>query len=249
MQAIVTFLMGATAPVFMLLMLHFYPGGRDLLLAVVATMVLIIGPFYGWWFQRTLMSEGPTILLALLFCLLTIRFCDRIGEWSWRQGLALGLVGGAISLVRGQSRFGVLAVIALLALVSFGRLRRRLPFFVGVACGLLALLGPLYLKTSIHLRMPYTGTSYAALYAVLEHTAIGPSLGGARLPEGVELSEPEATKLLQQRVGQSLRMGLSQPWEAAKSGFLEYSRYIHGSAAAAAKRYMPSPSDASLHAS
>ena len=244
MQSILSFLMAAAAPVFMLLILQLYPGGRDLLLAVVASMVFVVSPFYGWWFQRTMMSEGPTMLLALLFCLLTVRFCGRVGEWSWRQGLVLGLVGGAISLVRGQSRFGVLAVIALLALVSFGRLRRRLPFFVGVACALLALLGPLYLKTSIHLRMPYAGTSYIALYSVLDYTEIGRSLGGGSLPQGVELSEREATKLLQQRVGQGLRIGLSHPWEMAKSGFLEYSRFIHGAAGTAAKRRMPSRPDA-----
>ena len=243
MQSILSFLMAAAAPVFMLLILQLYPGGRDLLLAVVASMVFVVSPFYGWWFQRTMMSEGPTMLLALLFCLLTVRFCGRVGEWSWRQGLVLGLVGGAISLVRG-SRFGVLAVIALLALVSFGRLRRRLPFFVGVACALLALLGPLYLKTSIHLRMPYAGTSYIALYSVLDYTEIGRSLGGGSLPQGVELSEREATKLLQQRVGQGLRIGLSHPWEMAKSGFLEYSRFIHGAAGTAAKRRMPSRPDA-----
>ena len=121
--------------------------------------------------------------------------------------------------------------------------------FVAVVCGAVALVGPLYLKTSIHLRMPYAGTSYFALYSVLDYTEIGRSLGGGRLPEGVELSEREATKLLQERVGRGLRIGLSRPWQVAKSGFLEYSRFIHGVAGTAAKRRMPSRPEASPPAS
>lgn len=244
MQPILTVLLAAAAPVFMLLILHLYPGGRDLLLAIVATLVFIFSPFYGWWFQRTMMSEGPTMLLSLLFCLLTIRFCGRLGEWSWRQGFFLGLVGGALSLVRGQSRFAVLAVIALLALASCARLRRRLPFFVAAACGILVLVGPLYLKTSIHLRMPYAGTSYFALYSVLDYTDIGRSLGGGSLPEGVELSEREATRLLQERVRRGLLIGLGQPRRMVEDGFLQYSRFIHGATGTAARRRMPSRPDA-----
>ncbi len=101
MQSILTVLLAAAPPVFMLLILQLYPGRRDLLLASVATLVFTLSPFYGWWFQRTMLSEGPTMLLSLLFCLLTIRYCRRLGEWSWRQGFVLGLVGGLISLVRG----------------------------------------------------------------------------------------------------------------------------------------------------
>jgi hypothetical protein len=241
MQRLLTFLLAATAPAFMLLILYLYVGSRDLLLAIVAAVVLVVSPFIGWWFERTMISEGPTMLLAILFCLLAIRFCGRLGDWSWRQGLVLGLVGGALSLVREQSRFAVLAVIVLLVLMSATRLRRRLPFFVSLGCGILVLVAPLYLKTSAHLRMPYAGTSYVALYVMLEYTHIGHEVGGGALPEGVELSEREATRLLQQRVGRGLLVGLSRPLEMLRDGFLHFSQYIHGAVGKAVRRPIPPP--------
>ena len=241
MQRILTFLLAATAPAFMLLILYLYAGGRDLLLALLATILWLFKPFFGWSLQRTMMSEGPTILLSLVFCLLAIRFGGRLGGWSWRHGLLLGLVGGALSLVREQSRFGVLAVIVLLAVASAGKLRRRLPFFVTLVCGLLILLGPLYLKTSIHLRLPYAGTSYVSLYNTLEYTRVGRQVGGTGFPAGAPLAEREATKLLQQRVRRGLVAGLSRPAEMLRDGFLHFSRTIHGSVATLAGFQLPPP--------
>lgn len=135
-------------------------------------------------------------------------------------------------------------MLALLALASWGTLRRRLPFFVSAACGILVLVGPLYLKTSVHLRMPYAGTSYFALSSALDRTDIGRSLGGRRLPEGVELSEREATGLLRERFRRGLLIGLGQPGRMAWDGFLQYSRFIHGAAGTAARRRIPPEPDA-----
>ncbi len=241
MQTILTFLLAATAPAFMLLMLYLYAGRHGLLLALLVTILWLFKPFFGWSLQRTMMSEGPAMLLSILFCLLAVRFGGRLGGWSWRHGLLLGLVAGALSLVRGQSRFGVLAVIVLLAVASAGKLRRRLPFFTCLACGLLILVGPLYLKTSIHLRLPYAGTSYVALYNTLEYTPTGRQVGGTGFPAGVALSEREATKLLQQRVRQGLRAGLNRRGEMLRDGFLHFSRTIHGSVAKLAGLQLPPP--------
>ena len=183
------------------------------------------------------------MLLAIVFCLLVIcwtgRFPGRLGGWTWRQGLVLGLVAGALSLVRGQSRLAVLAVVVLLAVAGADRLRRRLPFFVGVLCGALILVGPLYLKTSLHLRLPYAGTSFTALYNMLECTPVGRQAGGVGMAGGAALSEREATRELQRRVRRGLVVGLSRPWEMARRGFLETSRYIHGAAATVARRPVP----------
>ncbi len=241
MQRILTFLLAGTGPAFMLLILYLYPGRRDLLLAALATTLWIARPFFGWSLHRTMMSEGPAMLLSLLFCMLAIRFGRRLGEWSWRQGLLLGLVAGALSLVREQSRFAVLAVVVLLALASVGSLRRRLPFFVSLACGALILVVPLYLKTSIHLRLPYAGTSYTALYNTLEYTPVGRRVGGTGFPGGVPLSEREATKLLQRRVRQGLLAGLGRFTEMSRDGFLHFSRTIHGSVGTLAGVPLPPP--------
>ncbi len=240
MQGILTFLLAATAPAFMLLLLTLYAGRHGLLLALLVTVLWLLKPFFDWTLHRTMMSEGPAMLLGIAFCLLAVRFGGRLGEWTWRQGLVLGLVAGALSMVREQSRFGVLAVVALLALVSVGRLRRRLPFFVALACGLLILVGPVYLKTSIHLRLPYAGTSYLALFNTLEYTPVGRQVGGTRFADGAGLSEREATKLLQQRVGQGLRAGLGSPG-VLRDGFLHFSRAIYGSVATLVDLQLPPP--------
>jgi len=241
MQGILTFLLAATAPVFMLLILNLYAGGRDLLLATLATVLWLLNSFFFWMLHRTMMSEGPTILLAVSFCLLAVRFGDRLRGWSWRQGLLLGLVGGALSLVREQSRFGILAVLVLLVVASAGRLRRRLPFFVSMVCGMLILVGPLYLKTSIHLRMPYAGTSFVSLYNTLQYTTTGRAVGGNRIPGGAGLSGREVMKVMQQRVLRGLVVGSSRTREMLRDGFLEFSRYIHGATGRVFARQLPEP--------
>jgi hypothetical protein len=241
MQGILSFLLAATAPAFFLLMLHLYPGARALIVAVLATVPWVLQPFFGWQLQRTMMSEGPTVLLALLFCLLALRFGGRLGEWGWRQGAALGVVGGALSLVRGQSCFGALLVVLLLVALSYGAWRRRLPLFVGLACGLLIVVGPIYLKTSVHLRMPYGGTSYTALYNTLEYTPVGRQLGGTRLPAEEPLSEREATRRLQQWVGQGIEAVFDNPATILREGFLHFSRTIYASVGTLFDFHLPPP--------
>ena len=241
MQGLLSFLLAATAPAFLLLMLQLYPGDRDLLLALAATIPWMLKPFFGWQLQRTMMSEGPAMLLALVFCLLAVRFGRRLEEWTWRQGAVLGLVAGALSLVRGQSRFGILLVVLVLAAASLGTARRRLPFFAGLACGALVVVGPIFLKTSIHLRLPYAGTSYTALYNTLEYTPVGRYVGGTAYPDGAPLSEREAMRLFQGRVRQGIAAALSQPGEMARDGFLHFSRTVHASVAELFGFQLPPP--------
>ena len=215
-QSIVTFLLAATAPAFMLLVLWLYRGWGGLVVGTVAAVLWLLHPFFGWTLHRTLMSEGPAMLLALLFCALAIRFAGRQGEWSWRQGLLLGLVGGALSMVREQGRYGVLAVILLLLVSGVGRGPHRLPFFASLLAGLLVVVGPLYLKTSIHLRMPYLGTPLVALYNVLEFTPVGRAAGGP-----------------------GMAIALSRLRETTRAAFLEGSRYVHGVSGAVARLRVP----------
>ena len=80
------------------------------------------------------------MLLGLTFCLLAVRFGGRLGEWTWRQGLVLGLVAGALSMVREQSRFGVLAVLALLVGVAVARPWLATPVVGHLSLGALLLL-------------------------------------------------------------------------------------------------------------
>ena len=82
MQTLLTLLLAATGPAFLLLVLQLYSGRWDLPLALLATVVWLFNPFLGWFLQRTMMSEGPAMLLALLFCLMAVRFCGRRGGWS-----------------------------------------------------------------------------------------------------------------------------------------------------------------------
>jgi hypothetical protein len=241
MQGILTFLLAATAPAFMLLMLNLYAGGRGLLLAILASVLWLLNPYFGWSLHRTMMSEGPAMLLSVVFCLLAIRFGGRLAGWTWRQGLLLGLAGGALSLVREQGRFGVLAVIALLVLASVGRLRRRLPLFAGWLCGMLIVVGPIYLKTAIHLRMPYAGMPFVALYNVLEYTQVGRQAGGTGFAEGAVLTEREATRVLQQRARKGLAIALSRSPEMARDGFLNLSRFMHGAAGSITGLSLPPP--------
>ena len=241
MQGVLGFLLAATVPAFLLLVLQLYRGRGGLVVALLVTVPWALKPLFGWSLQRTMMSEGPALLLGLVFCLLAVRFGDRLGEWTWRQGALLGLVAGALSLVRGQSRFGILAVALLLVLVSLGRLRRRLPFFVGLVGGALAVVGPLYLKTSVHLRMPYAGTSYTALYNTLEYTPVGRRVGGTGLPAGESLSERQAIRLFQGRVRQGIVDSLGRSGEMARDGFLQFSRTVFGSTTELTGLRLPPP--------
>ena len=84
MQGILSFLLAATAPALLLLLLALYRGPGDLFVAVAAALAWTLRPFFGWQLQRSMMSEGPAVLLGVLFCLLAVRFCRRGAEWAWR---------------------------------------------------------------------------------------------------------------------------------------------------------------------
>src|SRR6185436_6376576 len=142
------------------------------------TVVFIFTPLEGsWWLLHVMTTEGPTMLLSLAFCGLAIQ-TERLGVSRPFLPFAAGLVGGAGCLVKDQTRFALVSVIALLLISRRHAWSVRLQIVGAIALASTALLAPLYLRTSIKLGEPYLGTPTPSLRGVLGWTRAGLATGG-----------------------------------------------------------------------
>ncbi len=74
MQRLITVLLAGVTPAFFLLITSLFPSPRSPPIAAAAAVLFTVNaPHVSWWFQNTMMTEGPTLLLSLLFCSLALR--------------------------------------------------------------------------------------------------------------------------------------------------------------------------------
>lgn len=211
MQLAVTVFLAGIAPGFYLLARATIGGRFAAIGAFAATLLFLATPLErGWWFTRTFLTEGPTLLLVLVVCALAIREARR-RTWLASSGLGFGLVAGALALVRSQARFGIAALVVVLALVA-ARSPAGRRFLAAAALGFCVFVAPVYVKTSVHLGSPYFGTEICSLRAVLHWTESGRTVGGA---SGLSLaaggSEAEVIAALSERARGAARLQLDRP--------------------------------------
>lgn len=218
MQQLITWVLSLAAPAFFCLLLVLFPGPRSVPVAALATVFFTLNPAErSWWFQRHMVTEGPSLLLALLFSVLALRVGRGAFVADWRC-FALGLVGGMAALVRGQARYAVAAAIVVMVISRIRRPRLAARFLVMFACGFLVIVGPLYLKTSYHLKSLYTGTSYFALVTILDWTESGRAVGGSALAEEDRAPEQRAMRAMSRRAFEALELNLSSPGRVLQRG-------------------------------
>ncbi len=231
MQRLITAGLSLAAPAFFLLLLTLFPGPRGVPVAALATVFFVLNPSdQSWWFQRQMMTEGPTLLLALVFAILALRIGRRPPAADWHT-FALGLTGGAAALVRGQARYAVAAAVAVMVLARIRRPRLAARFLALFACGFLVVVGPLYLKTSFHLKSLYTGTSYYALVTMLDWTEAGRAVGGSALAAEDREPEQRALEAMSRRAIEALRFNLRDPGRVVARGLRDVREVLFGAPA------------------
>jgi len=227
MQFMLSWLFAMSGVAFYLALLAFFPTPRMRLLALGPTIAFVLcPPGASWWFQNTMTTEGPMLLLSLLICALAAYACSR-REWRAGEGLALGMLMGAAILVRTQSRFACLAAMVPIVVANRGHVTGRALFLACLASGLLSVVGPPYLTTSYQLGRPYLGTSYQSLVAVLAWTEAGKASGGESLDPTEARSEAQAISVLSERARLAVRRNWRRPGPALKVAVRKYLRFSY----------------------
>lgn len=226
-QRVVTMINSAAIPAFYLLILALFPGRWTPIVAGLAAVYYLYYPNVSWWFPRTMMTEGPSLLLSLVVCALAVGW-GRQRQWPWWRGFILGAVSAMACLVRGQARYAVAAMLIVLAVAALRRPRARAAFLAFFLAGFACVAGPLFLKTSYHLGRVYTGTSYLALNAVLGWSSVGKAVGGSLRPYESRISEAEKIEVLKERAKKALWRNLQRPKTVAQQAykFFAYSQYL-----------------------
>ncbi|SPD73140.1 membrane hypothetical protein [uncultured Desulfobacterium sp.] len=223
-QTVLTAIYALAAPLFFLLCLAVFRGGSAPAVAFIAAVFFTMHPQdRSWWFQSTMMTEGPTLLLALGICLFSVRAASR-RCWRWGEGFILGILLGAIILVRNQSLYAFAALFAVLCLQALRRFRRRFPFLIMLLCGLFCTVGPCFFKTSWHLKQPYFGTNCTSLTSILGWSATGRLLGGFSLTPEEEKDEATAINVMTARAKKAILMNLKDPKRVLSEAFVWYER-------------------------
>ena len=189
MQRVITISLAFAGPALFLLLMSWVRGRAGFFVGLAAALVFVFypqGP--SWWFQNTMMTEGPTLLLSIALCGLGMAFCGR-RDWDWREGFCWGALAAGLGMIRSQGRLAFAVVFALVFLASLRDFRRRLPFLTLTLVGYLFIAGPYCLKTSVHLGHPFFGTSHGDLVAVVHYSKVGARFGGEQL--GPELKDDE----------------------------------------------------------
>src|SRR5690606_30105890 len=120
------------------------------------------------------------------------------------------LVAGALALVRSQARFGVAGLVVVLALVA-ARSPAGRRFLAAAAFGLVAVVAPVYVKTSVHLGVPYLGTEICSLRAVLNWTEAGRAAGGTIGLAAARADEAQVLDALAARAQDAALLQLRRP--------------------------------------
>lgn len=217
MQHALTFLLASTGPAFYFLVRQLLPEHRGRTAASAATLLFLFSPLEGAWsFQRSMMTEGPTLVFSLLVCALALRAVRR-GSWHYSAAVSLGLLSGVLVLVRSQTRLSLAALAALVGILAWNRPGGR-RFLAAVTLSAFAVLGPVYLKTSYHLGRLYLGTEICSVRAVLNWTPCGQAVGGTGgLPTISEAREGEVLDALNDRARAALAVQLEHPLAPAKA--------------------------------
>jgi len=217
-QCVLSILLAAVGPATYLLVTKMYCGARARIVGFLTAILFVLYPSdRSWVYMNAMMTEGPALLLSLLVCAFAVHALSR-RRWRLGEALFLGLISAFASLVRGQARYAVAAIVFVALVTSVRGLRARLPFITLLLTGFLCLAGPFYLKTSYHLGHPYMGTSYTSLRAVLEYSEIGRSVGGAKLDPEQAATEFQSIQALSERAHKALRANFAHPrkvWDTA----------------------------------
>lgn len=217
MQRVLTAGYALAAPAFALVLLALVPGRAAPLLAALGAIAFVFFPPRSWWFARTMMTEGPTLLLALLVCWLAMRALSR-RIWRASDGVWLGLAGGILSLVRSQGRFALLALLAVILLAARRPRRGRAALLLALLLAYAAAVGPYYLKTSWQIGQPFFGTAVHDLVTALAWTRPGKAVGGQEISGREFASEAEALDALEARAAEAVRHNLRSPLRLLATG-------------------------------
>jgi len=232
MQRILTFLFAAVVPGFFLLVCVLFPGRFTPPVALFAALAFLRYPLTGtWWFTQCMMTEGPTLLLAVVTCWLAVRAAAR-RRWIWHHGLWVGLAAGAVAMVRSQARYAAVLLACGLLIGALRRWRARVAFLVLFTVGFLALQGPYLLKSSVHLGRPFYGASVLDLWAILAWTRVGQEVGGKSIDPSSFPSETAALDAMWAKTQEAVALNLQAPWPPLAEGWSRLRSYALGVPAA-----------------
>lgn len=226
MQSTLSVILAGVGPAFYFVTRTLLRGPQARFAAFLATLLFVMYPLgRSWWFQSTMMTEGPTLLLALLFCGFAVFACGR-RRWLWSHGFVLGLLAGAACLVRSQSRYAVAGALMIVFLASLRSFRMRIPFLTLLLVGFMCVAGPFYMKTSYHLGAPYMGASETSIYAVLHATKPGQAAGGGRVAPGEATSSADTVRILSKRAKNAALSNLAEPGRIVREATTHTHSYL-----------------------
>jgi hypothetical protein len=227
MQSALTLLLASTGPAFYFFVRQLLPRSWGPFIGTATTIAFLAFPLGGsWWFERSMITEGPTLLLSLLVCGVMLRVL-RTSAWTIPSAMTLGCLCGLLVLIRSQARFGLIPPLAAFAALAVRRPLGR-NFLAATAICFAAATAPFYLKTSYHLGRPYLGTEICSLRAVLNWTPCGQAVGTTDgLPAVPEASEAEVLNALGDRVRAALRVQRSHPIAVAEAAVGKFFFYTH----------------------
>ena len=225
MQFLITLLLSGVGAFLYLGILALFPNRKMPIVAFVCALLFLMYPqCRSWWFQHSMMTGGPALLLAIALCTVGVRACSR-RQWWWFEGLALGILMAAICMIRPQARYAMAAILAVVLVAAWPHFRVRIRFLLMLVCGFIGVIGPCYLKTSVHLGYPYTGISYTSVRGLLHMTASGRVAGGPFLEPDQARTEAQAISILHKRAKKALWINLKQPGRVLKEGLQHYHAY------------------------